>query len=140
MTKQTFGTTIQISASAISGATGKLSTVTSVGFPNPSTGTIDVTHHESPGGIEEVLPDLVSMAEFQVKILVTPGDTTDVACNTAAVSRAMYYFKINAVGASAAFTYSGQGVVTGYDLDDAPVRGVYTATLKIKPSGAITRA
>lgn len=141
MAKNTFGTLFQLSATSITGATGKLAAVQSVGFPNPQQGVTDTTHHESTGGQKEFLPNgLVEFSEMKVKIQVTPGDTTDVACTTAATSRALYYWKLSANGASAAYVYTGQGIVTAYEIDDAPLEGVYSAVVTIKPTGAITRA
>lgn len=141
MAKNTFGTTFQLSATTISGTTGKFAAVQSVGFPNPQQGTVDTTHHESTSGIKEFLPSgLVEFSEMKVKIQVTPGDTTDTACVTAATSRAVYFWKLNSNGVSAAYVYSGSGIVTGYEIDDAPLEGVYSATVTIKPTGAITRA
>jgi hypothetical protein len=98
MAKQGFGAIFQLSATTITGSTGKLSEVTSVGIPNPTQGTSETTHHESAGGVREYLPDLVDIAEFTVKLNVTPGSTTDLAAAAAAVSRALYFFKSTVPG------------------------------------------
>lgn len=140
MAKQGFGATFQLSATTITGTTGKLTEVTSVGIPNPSQGAIDTTNHESAGGVKEFLPDLVEIGEFTVKINVTPGSTTDLACAAASVSRTLYFFKSTVPGSSGTFTYSGQVIVTAYETDDVETSGVMKAALKCKPAGAVTRA
>lgn len=140
MAKQTFGCTFQLSPTAITGTTGKLSQVTSVSFPNYTTGKTDVTHHESPGGVMEYLPDLVDTDEFTIDINVTPGDTTDVACRTAASSRALNYYVIKVPGSAGTLAFSGQGVVTSYKLDPAPIKGVFSAKLTIQNTSSPTVA
>jgi hypothetical protein len=140
MAKQGFGAIFQLSATTITGSTGKLSEVTSVGIPNPTQGTSETTHHESAGGVREYLPDLVDIAEFTVKLNVTPGSVTDLAAAAAAVSRALYFFKSTVPGSSTTFTYTGQGIVTSYETDDVDISGIMKAVLKVKPTGAVTRA
>jgi hypothetical protein len=73
-------------------------------------------------------------------VQVTPGDTTDLACQAAAIAGVPYYVKINANGASATFAYTFQAIVTDWDLDDAPVEGIYTGKITLQPTGAVTRA
>lgn len=140
MAKQTFGCTFQLSATTISGATGLLSQVISVGFPNPTTGKTDVTHHGSTGGQREYLPDLADCGPITIKLRVTPGDTTDLACTAAAAARTLYFFKTTVPGTSTTFTYSGQCVVESYAIGDAGISGVFEATLQIQSTGAVTRA
>jgi hypothetical protein len=140
MAKSGFGAIFQLSATAIVGSAGALAEVTNVGLPNSEVALEDATHHGSTGAQREHIPTLIEIADLEVEMNMVPGSTTDTTCETAVASRALYYWKITVPAATGTWTYSGQGYVTGYDKSGAVVDGKMTATIKIKPQGAVTRA
>jgi Lambda phage tail tube protein, TTP len=140
MAKHGFGAQFQLSASAISGSTGLLVEVVSVGIPSSEIDLIDATHHASAGAQREYLAGLIDTNEFTVEMNLVPGSTTDTTCETAAAARVAYFWKITVPAASGTWTYSGQGIVTGYEKEDVGIEDKMTAMLTIKTTGTVTRA
>lgn len=140
MAKHGFGAQFQLSATAIVGAAGLLTEVTSVGLPGSEVELIETTHHASTGAQREYIAGLIDMPEFTVAMNLVPGSTTDTTAETALASRAIYYWKITVPAATGTWTYSGTGVVMAYDKEDVTVGDKMTAVLRIKPTGAVTRA
>lgn len=140
MAKSGFGAKFQLSATAITGSSGELVEVTSVGFPNSEVELIEATHHQSTGGQREHVAGLIDIGEMAVEMNLVPGSTTDTTAETAVASRALYYWKLTVPAGTGTWTYSGQGYVVGYDKGDAVVDEKLSATVRIKPQGAVTRA
>jgi hypothetical protein len=140
MAKSGFGAIFQLSAVVIVGAAGALAELTKVPLPKTELELEDSTHHGSVGGQREDIPLLINLPPMTLEMNLIAGSTTDTTCQTAVLSKALYYFKITVPAAgSATWTYSGQCYVTGYDPGDAEVDGKMSASLDIKPQGAVTR-
>jgi hypothetical protein len=139
MGKLATGAQLQLSASAISGATGLLAELTSVTPIKVSREAVETTHHASTD--QEFLAGLVTKrGPFKADINWVPGGTTDLAVDTLAALTTLIYFKMSIPGSSATITYSGQAVLTDWEKGELTVDGKMTASVTLQPSGTVTKA
>jgi predicted secreted protein len=130
--KSAFGTTI-----GKNGATA-LAYVRAIRGPGISLDTADVTTHDSTAAWEEVVATILRTGEVTVEIDYDPANAThkNLANGFLAllVARAAVTWDIILPGPS---TISFSGFAVGFE-PDAPHDGALTASLRIKPTAAVT--
>lgn len=103
----------------------------------------NVTSHDSGDAEEYIGGGTYDTTEMTIQTHYIAGSTDDLRLLTAvqAVGDAsIRYFKTEPKGASAVKARTFAGHVTAYGPDAKPTKGKQTATIKIKPTGAITQA
>jgi hypothetical protein len=130
--KAAFGTTI-----GKNGATA-LAYVKAIKGPGISVDTADVTTHDSTAAWEEAVATIIRTGEVTVDIEYDPANATHKnAANgflALMVARTAVTWDITMPGAA---VISFSGFATGFE-PDMSVDGDLTASLKIKPTGAVT--
>jgi hypothetical protein len=111
--------------------------VAEMGHPGFEVEQLDATSLESVA--KEFVPGDIEYQEFDVVIYYRPGSDTDTKLEAWAAAQVERAFKINrAVRGTLTRSYDGNGIAVSYLPDDA-VRGEVTrATIRIRPTGAVT--
>ena len=136
--KNTFGN--QLHMGPAGGALVLIADSKMVDPPKLSRGTIDVTTHDSAGGAAEFIGEGVYDAgEASVTLHYVANSAGDILLMTAMVDGVTRDFKVVEKG-TGLIKSAFKGIVTGYGPDGHEVKGVQTATLSIKVTGAITKS
>lgn len=136
-----FGIQIRVGATAAAAtATVLLGNCTEIPFPPVTRESIDVTSHDSPGGVREYIPGLKDTGELSITMQFIPGDAThdhirlmqDVAMNV----QADFLFEITYAQMSGTPPRcSFRAFVTGFE-GDGPFDAPLTGTLMLRPTTA----
>lgn len=118
----------------------KVADIISVNRPNISVDTIDVTTHDSAGGVREFIAGLADPGDLSVQMLYVPGSAGDTLLLAALSARAPKAFKIVIPAATGSQDITGTIIPTGYEVDDVPTDDRMTATFTGKVSGSTTQA
>lgn len=105
-------------------------------FPLGEKEEIDVTTHDSPGNADETVLGISTREAFDVAMVWDGTNTHHAALVTRHGADTATVFKITAKDTK---TYTFTGLIKNISLS-FPVRGAQTATVTIKPTGAITIA
>lgn len=103
----------------------------------------NATTHDSGDAEEYIAGGTYDTTEITLQIHLIAGSTDDLAFTTAAQavgSSAIRYFETAPKAATGVKARTFAGFVTSYVPDGKPVKGKQTATIKIKPTGAVTQA
>ncbi len=96
---------------------------------------IDVTNHDSAGDYEETLLGIIRTQEISLPVVAWDGASTHhAAMVTRAAAGTLTNFKVTTKDTK---VHTFAGYVKGVNLSN-PVNGALSATLVIKPTGAIT--
>lgn len=133
MAKSAFGATVSLAGS-------DLTEVTSIGVPSLTGEVIDVSSHGSTNRWREFIRGMRDAGEFTVTMLYTAGSTDDDACiaTITADTATAVVIKANAASGTESLTISAFG--TDYTVNELEPDGSQTATLTLKPTGAVTQA
>jgi predicted secreted protein len=133
MAKQAaFGTSIKITAGTVIG------NVTAIKGPSIALDTVDVTSHDSTSGWEEVVATILRSGEVTIDMDYDPANA-----QVKNASGGLLYLLTTRASASFTITLPSTAAiiftafVTGFEPDMA-VDGALTASLKLKPTGAVT--
>ena len=139
MTKPTFGTSLKLGTDPQ--ALTALQKVVTITPPKRSREAVDATHHGSPGGAMEFIPDGVyDPGGLSGSLNYVAGDADDDALNEALMSDEIYTFEFTANGEAGKEVFTCKGTMTEYGPDELPVTGKQTASFSIKLSGQTTQA
>lgn len=133
MAQSAFGATISVGGSA-------LAEVTAIGIPALTAEVIDVTTHGSTNRWRQFVRGLRDAAEFTVTMKYTAGSATDDACIAAITSDTAVAVEIVAKAASGTEDLTFNAFGTSYEVNDLEIDSDQTATLTLKPTGAVTQA
>lgn len=132
MAKTAFGATI-----SVGGVT--LSEVVTIGPPNRTRETVDVTHHGSTDGYREYLTTLRDGGEASVTMNYVAGSASDDACRAAYDDDDAVAVVIAVKAASGTEDVEFNAFATDYAVDALEIDGKQTATLTLKVTGPITQ-
>ena len=114
--------------------------VTNVSGPSLSLDTVDVTTHDSTGAWEETVGSILRSGDLTIDIVYDPADNTQDGTETGGL---VYRYKNKVRSAfsivfpdTASTTWSFDGEITGFE-PGAPVDGALTASVTVKPTGAL---
>lgn len=130
MANWAFGTVLTWNGTAIA----KLKNMTG---PSPSASKVDMTTHDSPGGIKEFVAGLIDSGELSLDGLFEPGDAGQVAINADFYSRTSRAFVLTLPAAMGA-NISGTGIIIKPLEVGAPIDGAVPFKATIAITGAIT--
>jgi len=123
------------------GATA-IANVTNISGPGLSLDTEDVTSHDSTGGWEEVVGTILRSGEVTLDIVYDPDNATHKYASAGLlhdlVSRTAQTYNLYFSDSTPA-TWSFSALVTGFQ-PGMPVNGALTASVTLKPTGAVTLA
>lgn len=108
------------------------------GFSLGTPDQIDVTSHDSSGGYKEYVAGLIETKEFSPEIVWDGAQAQHAALVAALQAGTVLNYKITGKE-STPKTYAFAGLVTNIDYS-WPLNGAQTATVTIKPTGAVTVA
>lgn len=133
MAKDAFGATISVGGSA-------LAEVTSIGVPTLTGEVIDVSTHSSANRWREFIRGMRDAGEFSVTMKYVAGSASDDACiaTVTADTATAVVIDVKAATGTEDLTISAYG--TSYAVNDLEFDGEQTATLTLKPTGAVTQA
>jgi hypothetical protein len=117
----------------------KLNQVKSFGLPSPEVEQIESTHLESDA--KEFIPGDTDFGEFEVKLNLRPGSTTDLLLEDAAADQSgadLAFRGILAVRGVLTRQYDGNCNVVAYDRGEINRSGVMEATARLRATGAVT--
>jgi len=116
--------------------------VTNISGPGLSLDTEDVTSHDSTGGWEEVVGTILRSGEVTLDIVYDPDNATHKYAAAGLlhdlVSRVAQTYNLYFSDSTPA-TWSFSALVTGFQ-PGMPVNGALTASVTLKPTGAVTLA
>jgi TP901-1 family phage major tail protein len=104
--------------------------------PTFSSETVDVTTHDSTGGLREIVPSLRDGGEVSLDLVFDPQDVGHIKLTTDWKNAVLEDYQIVLVDAGTT-TWSFQAYVTSFDMDN-PVDDALTASVTLKISGDIT--
>jgi predicted secreted protein len=133
MARSAYGATISLAGSA-------LTQVTSIGVPSLTGEVIDVSTHASTGRWREFIRGMREAGEFSVTMLYIAGSAADTACRGAITADAPVAVTITAAATTGTQTLTISAFGTEYSVNDLEPDGSQTATLTLKPTGAVTQA
>lgn len=129
-----FGTLLKIGDGATSEVFTTVAEVTNIGGPSLSADTADMTHHESPGGFEEVVVTILRSGEVSLDLNYIPGHATqDASTGLLAdyIAKTLRNFQLVFPDAGAT-QWGFAAFVTGYEPDAPHADGLgLSVTLKI---------
>lgn len=114
--------------------------ITDVGFTKDLE---NATTHDSGDAEEYISGGTYDTTEVTLQVHLIAGSTDDLRLIAAAVAigdAAIRYFKTEPKAATGVKAKTFAGFVTSYVPDSKPTKGKQTATIKIKPTGAVTQA
>lgn len=117
-----------------------LAEVQSINVPELTAETVDVTTHSSTNRVREYIRGLRDTGEMSVTMLYTAGSASDDACITGRDSDAVVAVIIQANAASSTEDITFNAFVTGYSVSALEPDSAQTATLTLKPTGAVSQA
>lgn len=132
MAQSAYGATISVASTA-------LAEVTAIGVPSLTGEVIDVTTHASENRWREFIRGVRDAGEFTVTMKYTAGSATDDACIAAITSDAAQAVEIVAKADSGTEDITFNAFGTAYSVDDLTFDGEQTATLTLKPTGAVAQ-
>ena len=114
--------------------------VTNISGPSLSMDTADVTTHDSTNAWEETVGTILRSGEVTIDIVFDPADNTQDGTETGGLvyrmkNRVRSAFSIVFPDTSST-TWSCDGEITGFE-PGAPVDGALTASVTVKPTGAL---
>lgn len=133
MAQSAFGATLSLAGAA-------LSEVTAIGVPSLTGEVIDVSSHGSTNRWREFIRGMRDAGEFTVTMQYTAGSAGDDACIATITADAATAVVITAAAASGTEDITISAFGTDYTVNDLEPDGSQTATLTLKPSGAVTQA
>lgn len=133
MAKSAFGATVSVGGTSFT-------EVTSIGVPSLTGEVIDVSTHGSTDRWREFIRGMRDAGEFSITMKYVAGSTIDDACIAAITSDSATAVVITAAAATGTETLTISAFGTSYDVNDLEFDGEQTATLTLKPSGAVTQA
>ena len=107
--------------------------------PAFSLDTEDVTDMDSENGWEEVIGTVLRSGEVGLNVHMDPAETSHTDLMAAMVDRVKKSFSLTFPD-DAATSWSFDGFVTGFEIDEAAHDGKLTATITIKVTGKPTIA
>lgn len=129
-----YGTLLKVGDGATPEVFTTIAKVTSIKPPNLSAGSVDVTHHESPGAMREFIPGLKDGGEVPLEINFDPGSATTDLLTDMFASRATKNCKIVYPDSS---EWAFKAFVMSFE-PDAPIADKMTASVKLKVTGEVT--
>jgi len=133
MSQSAFGASVSLAGSA-------LTLVQSIGVPSLSGEVIDVTTHSSTGRWREFVRGVREAGEFSVTFMYVAGNPTDVAARASITADVPTAVTMTAKAATGTHTFTISAFGTEYTVNELEIDGTQTATLTLKPTGAITQA
>lgn len=133
MAKHGLGATVSIAATA-------LAEVTNIGVPERSADVIEVTSHDSTDGHREYIRGLRDAGEITITMLYVAGSASDDACIAAVDSDDVVAVEIVAKAATGTEDITFNALATGYKPNALKPGEAQTATLTLKPTGAVGQA
>ena len=133
MSLSAFGATVSLAGSA-------MALVQSIGVPSLTGEVIDVTTHSSTNRWREFIRGLREAGEFSVTFLYVAGSATDVAARATITADAPTAVTMTARASSGTHTFTISAFGTEYTVNELEPDGTQTATLTLKPTGAVTQA
>ena len=135
-----FGTELQMSDMEVIPTFNIIAYVKSMGGPSLKVDTEDVTTLEQATAWEEVVATIIRSGEISLEIVYDPAEgthdaTTGLLLNLAA--KAVIDWKIVWPNHPTHTTWLVTALITGFE-PGAPVEGGLTATVTLKPTGAVT--
>lgn len=105
-------------------------------FPNTESDLLEVTDHDSPQGRKEYIGGLIDSGEITFEVTYNPASTSHQVLFQDVQDRQPVPFRIQPVGAFAGYDWTFEALVRKFQ-PKAPVNGVYTADVTLKPTGNI---
>jgi predicted secreted protein len=139
MADSAFGVVLAYEITPGGGSYTDINGVVSLSGPSGSLDTIDITDHQSSGGIREFIGGLLDWGEVSVEVNQEFDDSTHIAIRTTFLTRAVRTFRISFTDTGAA-TAIFAAIVTGYPGAEHPVDGKVGGTFTFKITGDITWA
>jgi len=133
MAQSSFGATISVGGVAFT-------EVTSIGVPSLTGEVIDVSTHGSVNRWREFIRGMRDAGEISVTMKYAAGSTIDDACVAAINADVGTAISLVAKAASGTETITFSAFGTDYSVNDLEIDNDQTATLTLKPTGAITQA
>ena len=137
--RDAFGTLFQRGDGAPSEVFTTIANVTSIGGPQRSRETLDVTAHDSPGGWMEFLGSVKDGGEISVDINYDPANLTHDLDDDFDDSEPRNYRIVLLPGTDDEHTWSLSGILTGLE-DEFPYDDKMGRSMTIKVSGKPTLA
>lgn len=133
MARSAFGATVTLASTSITG-------VTSVGVPSLTGEVIDVSTHGSTNRWREFIRAMRDAGEFTITMRYIGGSSIDDACIATITSDAATAVVISVAAASGRENITISAFGTDYTVNELEPDGDQTATLTLKPTGAVTQA
>ena len=133
MAASAFGATVSVGGTS-------LAEVTAIGIPALTGEVIDVSTHSSTNRWREFVRGMRDAGEFTITMRYTAGSATDDACIAAITGDTAVAVVLDAKAASGTEDFTFNAFGTSYDVNDLEIDSDQTATLTLKPTGAVTQA
>jgi hypothetical protein len=133
MAKSAFGATLSVGGTA-------LTEVVSISVPSLTGEVIDVSTHTSANRWREFIRGMRDAGEFSVTVRYTAGSTMDDLLIGTITSDTATAFVLSVAAASGRENLTISGFGTSYQVNELEIDSDQTATLTVKPTGAITQA
>lgn len=118
----------------------KIGNVQDITLPSSAADLVDVTDHDSPNGRREYIGGLIDSDEMTVTINWDPEDAVHSDVESRVGENANFKLEL-----ANKLTPTGTGTVYAFNalirkfVGKAPVNGVHTADITLKPSGSLTK-
>lgn len=133
MAHSAFGATVSVGGAS-------LAEVTAIGIPSLTGEVIDVSTHSSTNRWREFIRGMRDAGEFTVTMRYEAGSATDDACIAAITADTATAIVLDAKASSGTEDFTFNAFGTDYSVNDLEPNGDQTASLTLKPTGAVTQA
>lgn len=128
------GTQLQVFVAAAWHAVGSIRSLSGPGF---EVDTVDVTTHDSPGAVEEIIPTILRPGEVEAEMLFDPADADHELLLSRMETKALASYRM-VFPDVAATTWEFDAYVIGFELE-SPHDDAFSATVTFKTTGIVDR-